>query len=88
MANGFRDFLVKHGLQITIIVLTGFSVVMLYRTKVDANTQTNVRQDEDIKRIDAKYPSSDWFLLKFEYIDKRISDLENKIDGKATVNRF
>lgn len=84
MANGVREFLIKHGLQIAIIVLTGFSVVILYREQVDANAVAIEKMDERVTKIDEKYPSEDWFDLKFEYIDERISDLENKVDGKAT----
>ena len=86
--NGVKEFLLKHGLQIFLLILTGFGVVMVYQTKVDANAQANVRQDEDIKRIDAKYPDKAWFDLKFEYIEKRLDRFENKLDSRATINRF
>ena len=88
MTNGIKQFLIKHGLQILIIVLTGFSVVILYREKVDANAVAIVKMDERITEVDNKYPSSEWFNLRFQYIDERIGDLENKIDGRATINRF
>ena len=86
--SGTKEFLLTHGLQIFFLVLTGFGVVMVYQAKVDANAQDIVKLDWKIAEVDKKYPSSDWFDLKFLYIDERISDLENKIDSRATINRF
>jgi len=95
MANNFQNFLTKHGLQIAIIVLTGFGVVMIYRFKVDANAQGIGENKKEIKRVDAKYPDKEWFDLKFDHIDEKFDDaddrferLENKIDGKAVITRF
>lgn len=86
--NGFKEFLLKHGLQILIIALTGFSIVMVYQTKVDANTEGVKENKTEIKRVDAKYPSKEWFNLKFKVIDERMDRFEDKLDGKGTVSRF
>ncbi len=88
MANGFQKFLAKHGLQIFILILTGFGVVMVYQTKVDANAEGIKDNETEIERVDAKYPSKDWFDLKFDYIDERMDRFETIIDSRATVNRF
>lgn len=88
MTNWVKEFLLKHGLQIAIIIVTGIGVVTLYQNKVDANAQADIRQDIEIKRIDAKYPSKDWFDLKFDVLEKRMDRFEAIIDSRATVNRF
>ncbi len=88
MANGIKEFLIRHGLQIFLLILTGFGIVIAYRTKVDANAQATIDNAEEIKRVDAKYPDKAWFDLKFEYIEKRMDRFEAKIDSKGTINRF
>ncbi len=95
MTNGIKEFLIKHGLQIFFLVLTGFGVVMVYQAKVDANAEGIKDNEAEIKRVDAKYPSEKWFNLKFKTIteefkdvDERMDRFETIIDGRATVNRF
>ena len=86
--NGVKEFLLKHGLYIFMLILTGFGIVMVYQTKVDANTEGIEENETEIKRVDAKYPDKEWFDLKFDVIDERMDRFEDKLDGRATRNNF
>ena len=88
MTNGIKEFLLKHGLQMFLLILTGFGVVMAYQTKVDANAEGIEENKTEIKRVDAKYPDKAWFDLQFDVIEKRMDRFEAIIDSRATVNRF
>ncbi len=67
--NGAMDILKENAWAIALIVIgwiVGFALLQQQVTALEADV--------------AKYPSQDWFDLKFEYIDQKLNDLEAKLD--------
>lgn len=76
--NGFHGWLKQNAWPITIAMLGVLSMGVIGLSKIEINVQAI----EEIEKSVAEYPSKDWFELKFQNIDEKLSNLEKKVDKK------
>lgn len=72
----FMSWLGQNAWPITISILGILGMGLVGLAKIEANAQ----EIRELKEVVAEYPSRDWFSLKFQNIDARFDNLEEKIE--------
>ena len=77
------SFFKDHLWQILVILfVSSISFIIL---KEEVKTLTSRVQAVEVHQ--AKYPSQDWFELKFRMVDEKIENLEKKIDNCVNLTK-
>lgn len=72
--NGIRKWLLDNSWSL----ITMMFMLIVAFTNLRATVVVNASNIEYNRALIARYPSEDWFNLKFETIEKQINALENK----------
>lgn len=75
--NSISNYLKQHFLQLLIILVSFAVSFAVIQSKVAANAE----KIEEIKERVARYPSEQYFDLRFSIIEKRLDKMEAKIES-------
>ena len=75
-----NKWLKENGLRMLIFFASAIFGAGVGITAFQSQARANTEDIKELREELAEYPSKDWFVLRFQYIDERITDLEEKLD--------